>query len=1075
MERAEDLRSGVSVSNSKDSTCSVICMVCDDRNALLRDSCDVLLQHQLTVVTAELTIVGENNVMNEFRVVDYRTGAKLSSSQASRVTSALQDVINLGRRRTAAAAASSSRRGSKFGRAGGEDGRRGAAGLRKMPTAGALTTAKSTNNLMALAEPLDAGSSHLPGSVEAYSSARLGASPSPVEGGDSPPRPSIDGTHMISITNEVHKELTVVRLEQPDRPGLLLDVSSALVTCGVCLRRASVRTRGPNTTNFVLLFHVRDSATQEQLGRLKVREVEKALRARRKRSVVVRGGMVREGSMAASSPGLAPPAHHPAEADLPLLGAVKNTELHDRLTDLLSHLGDRVVTLSDPYVARQAVKEFRVLKLQPGTPLVEAGQLVDKLVVVAKGHLFITDTSSPARGPDRTPRMGGASPSHPPGSNTAKASFPHRRSLEAAGSSLFRTASMPQLDKIMLTPGSNGSGSPADQPRGGKERQASVSSRSSGSSEDDSLVTQWGYVGELALVAPYVSPVSISAAPEGETELYVVSRQAFAACLQRAAEQERRQCYDVIRAIPTLINRLTEEQLRVLADAMWMHGHELHDAGAAVMVPGTIAVGVLLQGAVRVRLSAADTSPSVLRPGEVFGAETMQAYCAGQPPQVVVEATLPGTVVLRLRRETIERMLGPLRSTLKVSSAASQGGAGPAGAGAGLDAADRALKDLGAKVNGSSGFSNKLKKGFSAMTKRVLRRSNSKPLPASTAPPVAAAKDNAPQAPLSIKDFDLISKVGSGLTAKVFVCRSKRNSHVHDLKIGELLAVKVVPKRQAIKLQEVDHVVTESRILQLAKGSQQLMHPLAVFSDDAALYYCMDVATGGDLFATFTAQGRLSSQCARLATAEVFMGLDYLHRQNVVYRDLKPENILIGSNGHCRLTDFGFAKMLDPGGRTYTVCGTPDYLSPELIENRGCTTACDMWALGVLTYELLVGAPPFKGTDKHDLFRTIVTHKVVQFPRGFHPAAQDLVSCLVVKNELRRLGMGTNGRKEVFDHPWFASVDWENLHAGKPPFPPPAPYKEPSPGTAKPVAMDWLDGKVMEPLTVEEQKLFQGF
>jgi serine/threonine protein kinase len=116
----------------------------------------------------------------------------------------------------------------------------------------------------------------------------------------------------------------------------------------------------------------------------------------------------------------------------------------------------------------------------------------------------------------------------------------------------------------------------------------------------------------------------------------------------------------------------------------------------------------------------------------------------------------------------------------------------------------------------------------------------------------------------------------------------------------------------------------------------------------------LDYVPGGELFSYLRAAERFSNHMGIFYAAEIVSALEYLHAQNIVYRDLKPENILLEACGHIRITDFGFAKRI-PDGFTYTLCGTPEYLAPEIIQGRGHGKAVDWWALGVLIFEMLVG------------------------------------------------------------------------------------------------------------------------
>ena len=155
--------------------------------------------------------------------------------------------------------------------------------------------------------------------------------------------------------------------------------------------------------------------------------------------------------------------------------------------------------------------------------------------------------------------------------------------------------------------------------------------------------------------------------------------------------------------------------------------------------------------------------------------------------------------------------------------------------------------------------------------------------------------------------------------------------------------------------------------------------------------------------------------------------LAYIHAKNIVYRDLKPENVLIDSNGYPVLVDFGLAKELKDGEKTFTLVGTPGYLAPEICINIGHSFGVDHWALGILIYEMLSGEGPFFyfGIDQVDLYRSIVQepHEV---PENAGPDAVDLVDFLLTKDPNGRLGNLSGGEADIMKHMWFKGMD---IHA----------------------------------------------
>jgi protein kinase X len=149
--------------------------------------------------------------------------------------------------------------------------------------------------------------------------------------------------------------------------------------------------------------------------------------------------------------------------------------------------------------------------------------------------------------------------------------------------------------------------------------------------------------------------------------------------------------------------------------------------------------------------------------------------------------------------------------------------------------------------------------------------------------------------------------------------------------------------------------------------------------DSKMIYFLLEYIPGGELFTVLRNDGSFPVDQSKFYACQIIAIFDYLHAKNIIYRDLKPENILIGQNGYLKLADFGFAKRLNEG-KTFTLCGTPEYLAPEIILNKGHGKPVDWWTLGILTYEMLVGMDPFNDEDPMMVYQKIIKGKI-KFPK----------------------------------------------------------------------------------------------
>jgi len=268
---------------------------------------------------------------------------------------------------------------------------------------------------------------------------------------------------------------------------------------------------------------------------------------------------------------------------------------------------------------------------------------------------------------------------------------------------------------------------------------------------------------------------------------------------------------------------------------------------------------------------------------------------------------------------------------------------------------------------------------------------------------------------LGIEDFELLKVIGRGNFGRVLLVRK--------IDSRKLYAMKVLHKSFVVARGEVEHTRSEKKIL------MNLRHPFLVqlhfsFQNQDRLYLVMDYVNGGELFFHLQQERRFSEERVRFYSAELVTAIEYLHDHGIIYRDLKPENILLTEEGHIRMTDFGLSKegLYNMDDRTDTFCGTPEYLSPEILEGKPYNKAVDWWSFGTLIYEMLVGLPPFYCEDVQLMYSKIINAPLI-IPDYVSPSAADIITRFLERDMERRL----QEPWEIKAQPFFEEIDWNEL------------------------------------------------
>nr|XP_020444067.1 cGMP-dependent protein kinase 1-like [Monopterus albus] len=276
---------------------------------------------------------------------------------------------------------------------------------------------------------------------------------------------------------------------------------------------------------------------------------------------------------------------------------------------------------------------------------------------------------------------------------------------------------------------------------------------------------------------------------------------------------------------------------------------------------------------------------------------------------------------------------------------------------------------------------------------------------------------------VSLDDFSVICTLGTGGFSRVELVQLKDDP-------DRSFALKVLKKRHIVDTSQQGHVLSERRIMMQAH-SPFIIRLYRTFRDSKYLYMLLEACLGGELWTQLRDRGSFDDGTTRFYTGCVMEALVYLHSRGIIYRDLKPENIILDHRGYAKLVDFGFAKKVGLGKKTWTFCGTPEYVAPEIILNKGHDSSADCWSLGVLVFELLSGRPPFSGSDPMKTYNIILRGiNMIEFPKKITKSAANLIKRLCRDSPSERLGNQKNGVKDIQKHKWFEGFNWDGLRQG---------------------------------------------
>jgi CRP-like cAMP-binding protein len=363
--------------------------------------------------------------------------------------------------------------------------------------------------------------------------------------------------------------------------------------------------------------------------------------------------------------------------------------------------------------------------------------------------------------------------------------------------------------------------------------------------------------------------------------------------------------------------------------------------------------------------------------GDYFGERALLTSA----PRAASAVTVTAVQLLRLDRTAFSLLLGPLEEIMKVNAKKYESGPGP------VDTQQQTESDV------------------EDNSPEVVKRRQQ------------AALQRAKNLPtINFANLKVIGTLGKGSFGFVQLVQEKTTEKVY--------ALKAVSKSQIVQTGQQGHIMSEKRAMMM------LDHPFivklfATHKDRNRLFFLLEPSLGGELFSILRERSLFDEEIAKFYAASVLLGFEYMHSLNIIYRDLKPENLLLDSQGFLMITDFGFAKDIT-NGLTWTLCGTPDYLAPEIVSGKGHGKGVDWWTLGIFIYEMLASYPPFYDDDPMKTYAKILSGNI-SFPSHFSKDVISLIKKLLHPKTTKRLGVVKGGSSEIKKHPWFKGFDFDAL------------------------------------------------
>lgn len=516
--------------------------------------------------------------------------------------------------------------------------------------------------------------------------------------------------------------------------------------------------------------------------------------------------------------------------------------------------------------------------------------------------------------------------------------------------------------------------------------------------------------GDVALL--YGTPRNATVITASKTILWAVDRFTFRRVIRNINAIQMKQCENFLMHVP-LLSALSASERSKIAEAL---DEKKFGVGEAVvkqaaeddkLAPLADAMYIITSGTAKVTRFAKGIlyEVKVLKPGDCFG----ELSLIRKTPRTATVTAITPLETLRLDAQAFALLMGPLETVLqhrleKYDERDQFMQTNTPLPEEQMDDMGKMLLELGLDVLDDEEKSDKLYR--STLTPRSEARHNN--------PPSNALRGKV----IDKEDLQTLGVLGKGSFGRVDLVRHRVT--------GQTYALKAVSKKILRKPKHQAHVMSEKNML-VKLDHQHIIALYATYKDSVNIYFLLEPCLGGELYHELKHHEFFENNVARFYVASVAVAFGYMHSKNIIYRDLKPENVLLDSMGYLKITDFGFATELDKDGRTHTTCGTPAYLAPEIIAGRGYGKGVDWWTLGVFTFELLSGYPPFRSKEhRGDMVKLYerITDGVYTCPPSFTPEAVSFIEALLQTKPTQRLGVIKGESQNVYAHPWFTGFDF---------------------------------------------------